>query len=221
MSEAPCVTVQEAQYQRYQAALLAGDRSTCTGIVQTMLDEGVSLKDIYLHVFQRALYHVGELWESQRISVSVEHLATAITERLLSLVQGRLLASGGGHGKTILIACVKQEHHRIGARMIADYCELRGWRGYFSGANTSTTELLEMIKVRRPHLLGLSLGIYARLPDLLTTLDAVRQAYPDLPVVIGGQAFRWGNLDVLQSYAHVSYCASLEELEQKMELYER
>jgi methanogenic corrinoid protein MtbC1 len=221
MSEAPGLTVQEAQYQRYQAALLAGDRSTCTDIVQTLLDQGVGLKDIYTHLLQRALYHVGELWENQRISVAVEHLATAITERLLNLIQGRLPTNSVRQGKTIIVACVKQEHHRIGARMIADYCELRGWRSHFSGSNTSVPDLLGLIDAHRPHLLGLSLGIYARLPDLLATLDAVSQRYPDLPVVIGGQAFRWGSLDFLDRYPQASYCASLEELEVKMELYEQ
>jgi len=82
----------ELVYEEYLAALLAGDRARCTALVEELLAAGVGLKDLYVHLFQRALYRVGELWERQRVSVAVEHLATAITERLLTLVQARLFS---------------------------------------------------------------------------------------------------------------------------------
>jgi methanogenic corrinoid protein MtbC1 len=58
--------------------------------VQELLAGGFGLKVLYVQVFQRAMYRVGELWEHQRISVAVEHLATAIVERMLALVQAQV-----------------------------------------------------------------------------------------------------------------------------------
>lgn len=213
--------IDEILYQRYLTALLAGDRAECAAIVQDVVAAGVGLKDLYVDLFQRALYEVGELWERQRISVAVEHLATAITERMLTLVQSRVLSGGPVRDRRIIIACVADEFHQLGGRMIADFCELHGWRGYFLGANVSLPALLHLIDERRPTLLGLSLTLSFNLPALLATLDAVTVRNPDLPIVVGGQAFRWGGLATLERYPMVSYIGSLDELERRMLTYEQ
>jgi methanogenic corrinoid protein MtbC1 len=207
-------------YQRYLAALLAGERAECTRIVQDLVAAGVGLKELYVQLFQRALYQVGELWEHQRISVAVEHLATAVTERMLTLVQTQAF-SGPPRDRTIIVACVADEYHQLGGRMIADFCELRGWRGHFLGANTPLPDLLTLIGERRPNLLGLSLSIYFNLPALLRALDAVTGRYPDLPVLVGGQAFSWGGLAAVQGYPNVSHIASLAELEERLLAHEQ
>ena len=206
-------------YEEYLAALLAGDRARCVAIVQELLAAGVGLKELYVDLFQRALYEVGELWERQRISVAVEHLATAITERLLALVQPQVF-SGASRERSIVIACVGNEYHQVGGRMVADLCELQGWRGYFLGADTPLPDLLRSIGERRPTLLGLSLSIYGNLPALLDALDAVTAAHPDLPILVGGQAFRWGGVTDVQGYPNVSYIASLDELKKRMLTHE-
>lgn len=208
-------TIDETTYEQYLAALLAGKRDECSRIVQELLAAGTELKDLYVRLFQRSQYQVGELWEHQRISVAVEHLCTAITERMLTLVQGQVF-SRPARDRTIIISCVADEYHQLGGRMIADFCELRGWRGYFLGANTPLADLLQLIEERRPDLLGLSLSIYFNLPALLNALDAVTGKYPDLPILVGGQAFRWGAEAALKPYPQASYIASLDELERRM-----
>jgi methanogenic corrinoid protein MtbC1 len=212
--------ITEATYQHYLDALLAGNRRECTKIVLDLVTAGTGLKSVYTELFQRALYQIGELWERQRISVAVEHLSTAITERMLTLLQAQLF-SRPAIDRTIIIACVADEYHQLGGRMIADFCELRGWRGYFLGANTPLPDLLQLIEDRRADLLGLSLSIYFNLPALLNALDAVTEKYPDLPILVGGQAFRWGALEALKPYSNVTYIASLDELEQRMSVHEK
>ncbi|PKO31255.1 MAG: cobalamin-binding protein [Betaproteobacteria bacterium HGW-Betaproteobacteria-7] len=208
-------TIDETTYEAYLAALLAGKRSECAEIVQQLLSAGTSLKALYTDLFQRSLYQVGELWEKQRISVAVEHLCTAITERMLTLVQAQMF-SGPARDQSIVIACVADEYHQLGARMVADFCEIHGWRGYFLGANTPLERLQRLIDERQPNLLGLSLAIYFNLPALLKALDAVSKNYPDLPILVGGQAFRWGAESAVKAYPKVSYMASLNQLEQRM-----
>ena len=205
--------IDEAQYERYLAALLAGERAGCARVVEELLGTGTGLKELYVHLLQRALYQTGELWESQRISVAVEHLATAITEHMLAVVQARTFG-GPARGQSIIIACVADEFHQLGGRMIADFCEFCGWRGHFLGANTPLPDLLQLIETRRPALLGLSLSLYFNLSSLLDALAAVTLAYPALPVVVGGQAFRWGGLAAVRHYPNVTHIASLDELEQ-------
>lgn len=205
-------------YDAYLAALLTGDRAGCTNIVQELNSADILLKDLYLNLFQRSLYRTGELWEHHKVSVSVEHLATAITERLLTLVEPKIF-SGQYRDQSVIVACVADEYHQLGARMVADLFELHGWRGYFLGANTPVQDLLTMIEQKKPVLIALSLSIYSNLPALIKALDAIRAKYPDLPILVGGQAFRWGGTDLLKQYRNVTYISSIDQLEQEMEKY--
>lgn len=218
MTAVECHSFGENAYESYLAALLRGDRAECACIVQELLAQGVPVKDLYHHLFQRALYRVGELWENQEISVAVEHLATAITERMLTLVQPAVFA-GPPRNRRIIVACVGNEFHQIGARMIADLCELSGWRGDFLGADTSISRLLKHIEDRKPSLLGLSLALATTFPSLIETIDAVAAAYPRLPIVAGGQAFRYGALGALETRPAVRYLRSFEDLEAVMATY--
>ena len=92
--------------------------------------------------------------------------------------------------------------------------------GYFLGANTPVNDLLQLIADRKPDLVGLSLSIYSHVAPLLQAMDTVRRAYPDLPLLVGGQAFRWGGQDLVRRYPAVSYVASVEELERIVTDYE-
>lgn len=210
--------VTDQMYETYLSALLAGDRSGCTTIVNELISTDIPIQDLYLNLFQRSLYRIGELWEHHLVSVTVEHLATAITERLLTLVEPNVF-SGQYRDHSVIIACVADEYHQLGARMVADLFELHGWRGFFLGANTPVQDLLTIIDQKNPDLIALSLSIYFNVPSLVKSLDLVTEAHPDLPILVGGQAFRWGGTEVLSRYINVTYIASIAELEQKMEEY--
>jgi MerR family transcriptional regulator, light-induced transcriptional regulator len=214
--------ITEAIYEQYLAALLQGDRPGCSRIVQDRNSAGAEVKDLYLNLFQRSLYQVGDLWEQHRISVAVEHLATAITERVMTIVQPQLF-SGAVRERSIIVACVADEYHQLGARMVADLAELHGWRGLLLGANTPLEGLLQMIDQHKPDLLGLSLSVLSNLPGLVRALDAVSGSFPGLPVMVGGQAFcpRWGGTALLRGYPAVRPVVTLDELERELSSDER
>ena len=210
--------VSEEVYQRYVAALVSGDRRTCTAVVEDLQNNKIDMKDIFLNLFQRSLYEVGNLWEHHQISVAVEHLASAITERLITLVEPGVFM-GPHQDHSAVIACVADEFHQLGGRMVADIFEIHGWKSHFLGANTPHGDLISMIDHTKPDLVALSLSVYFNLPSLLVTLAEITEKNPHLPVLVGGQAFRWGGTDALSRYQPVRYVSSLDELEQVLESY--
>lgn len=205
--------INEDLFQYYLESLMDGDRQQCKLIVEDLLRSDMDVKDLYAQLFQASLYKVGELWERNAISVATEHLATAITEWLMTLAYPRIF--GAEHtGKKAVIACVAGEYHQIGAKMVADTFEMNGWEGYFLGANTPTDELMRFIDEKNPDILGLSLSISAHMSSLLALVDTISSIHPDLSVVAGGQAFRWGGTDTLKDVPHVTYMSLLSELEE-------
>lgn len=202
----------EKQYSLYLNALLQGNSRQCSEIVAELLAENVAMPLLYTNLFQRSLYQVGELWECNRISVAVEHLATAITERMLAIVYPQLLAGVEPNSRRAIITCSVNEYHQIGARMVADIMETRGWDVSFLGANTPSEDLLSMISAQSPEFLGLSLSIPANLDPLYRLIEIVRAEYPLLDIFVGGQAFRWEGTDIGKKFTNVEYVSSLQNL---------
>jgi methanogenic corrinoid protein MtbC1 len=191
--------------------LIKGAKNECVAIFDEVLKNNIPVEIIYTQLFQPSLYQVGEYWEMNKISVATEHMATAITENLMIKLQPQLFSTER-IGKKAVIACVANEYHQVGAKMIADIFEMNGWDGYFIGANTPVTELIRFLKSKNPDLLGLSLSIYYNLPELKNTIAIIRQHFPDLPILVGGQAFRWGGTEITEQFSNVACLSGIETL---------
>jgi methanogenic corrinoid protein MtbC1 len=198
-------------YEAFFTNLIKGAKSDCNKIVEKLINQGITVDQIYTQLFQRALYQVGTYWEENKISVATEHMATALTESLMIRLQPHLFSTERTGHKTV-IACVAKEYHQVGAKMIADIFEMNGWDGYFVGANTPTSDLLQFIDEQKPDLIGLSLSLYFNLPELSKTIDMIRNSFSNIPILVGGQAFRWGGVEVAEAKNNVTYISGIDTL---------
>lgn len=169
--------------------LLSGNRSECSEITRKYLDINPSIEDLYEDLFRVSLYMVGTLWETNKISVATEHMATAITEGLLNELYEQNI-SQKRHSKSVVLACVENEKHQVGIKMVGDIFEKNGWETFFLGAGLPTGELIRYINQSNPTMLAVSLSVYFNFPNLLKMLTALRSAFPDLPIIVGGQAIK-------------------------------
>ena len=204
--------IENELYQTYLASLLRGDKEECLNIVITLLQDKIEIRQLYTDLFQKSMYRVGELWERNEISVAREHLATTITENMLSITYPHL-CTGLQSEKKAIISCTANEYHQLGGKMVADIFELHGWDAYFLGANTPVNELLKFIDEIQPDLIGLSLAVYFNVPALKATLEAIQAHFKNLDILVGGQAFVWGGTGVLKNYPGTNYLESLAQLE--------
>ncbi len=203
----------EDAYHCYLDGLLAGDRKRCKVVVEGWLESNPDLRVLYEGLFQRSLYEVGSLWEHSRVSVATEHLATAITESMLALVYPRLL-SQNHIAKSALVTCAANEYHQIGAKMTADIFEMHGWRCWFLGANTPASDLVEFIGEKHPDVVALSLSLYFNQDALFSMVKTIREAFPTVPMLLGGQGFLAGGSVRFEGIEAVRYLSSLAKLEE-------
>ena len=202
----------ESAYQRYLDGLLTNDRRKCRLTFEQWLAANDELRTLYEELVRRSLYEVGDLWEKGKISVATEHMATAINESLLNLTYPRLFAQPR-NGKSAVVTCMTNEYHQIGAKMVADIFELHGWRGYFLGANTPVKDVKSLIAEKRPDVIALSAAVAFSLDSLFRSATDIRATFPDVPILVGGQAFRWGGRERLEHVSGVSCLMTLAELE--------
>ena len=202
----------EEAYRRYLEGLLTNNRQQCRVCFEQWLAATPELRTLYEDLVRRSLYEVGDLWERGRISVATEHLATAISEGLLNLTYPRLFARPR-LGKSAVVTCVANEYHQIGGKMVADLFELNGWRGYFLGANTPVRDVQALIAEKQPDVVALSVASAFSLDALISGAGEIRAAFPKVPILVGGQAFRWGGRERVERLPGVRCLLTLSELE--------
>ncbi|GAB4217257.1 MAG: hypothetical protein OHK0022_59310 [Roseiflexaceae bacterium] len=177
-------------YQEYLEALRRGDRRSAQVVVRAAMARGADIRDLYLHVFQPALYEVGRLWESNQFTVAQEHLATAITQSIMAQLAGELLAPAP-LGRTMLATCIGGEHHEIGIRMVSDFFELEGWNVVYLGANVPIADVVQMVATQRADLLAISVTLNSHVTRARDLIAAVRAspAGARCRIMAGGQPF--------------------------------
>lgn len=198
-----------ASEKEFLDSLIYGDRAMCLDYAQKYLKHNSSIIELYEDVFKKSLYEVGELWELNKISVASEHLSSAIIESILNEYYAEITAVKK-NDKTVVIACVEDEYHQIGAKMINDIFELNGWNSFFLGANTPSNELISFLKNIKPELLAISVSLYFHIPKLEMMIQQIRKELPELVVLVGGQAFSNGGSEVLLKYDQVIYQPDLK-----------
>lgn len=173
----------------FEQALLAGERSAATAIIERCIAAGRGLVDAELHIIQPALYRIGRRWQNNEISVAQEHLATAIAQSVmtLGLMKSEMPQPGG---RRVLLACVEGNHHAVGLQMVADAFQLSGWEAQYLGANVPLAALVRQVSSWQPHLVGLSVSFAHQLAVVRRAIASLQETLGDRcpPVIIGGLA---------------------------------
>jgi methanogenic corrinoid protein MtbC1 len=172
-----------------QAQLRGNRREALRVIVEEGLQRGLSCQAVH-EVIQRAQQEIGRLWLEDRITIAEEHMATAISQVVLSHVYQHA-AAAPSNGKQVVVACVEGELHDFPARLVGDALDLAGFEVRFLGANVPTVHLLQMLSEQQPSLLVLSVTMTFNLPALREVVARVREQHPGLLIAVGGGACSW------------------------------
>ncbi len=186
---APAPPTPWAEATSFEAALLAGSQLEALAVVNRCIENGRSLIDVELHVVQPSLYHIGEEWQANRVSVAKEHMATAIAVSVMTMGLLRSLPSEA-IDRRVLLACVAGNNHCVGLRMVADAFQLSGWDVQYLGADVPTASIIRQAEEWEAHLVGLSVAFAQQVPvakEIVAQL-AERFGRSRPAVIIGGLA---------------------------------
>jgi methanogenic corrinoid protein MtbC1 len=177
--------------QNYLSLLLRAERHAAARLVLDSVDDGVSPKDIYLHVFQRTQREIGRLWQMNKISVAHEHYCTASTQFIMSQLYPRIFRTERV-GRTMVATSVAGELHELGVRMVADFFEMEGWDTYYLGANAPAASIVQAVIERKAELLGISASMtfHLRAVENLITLARKTEGWGDTKIMVGGYPFQ-------------------------------
>lgn len=178
----------EGDYQIFFKKLLDGDRKSCSAMAIELLEKGVSLSELYINFFQRALVEIGEMWQKNKISVAKEHLCTAIIQSIMMLLYN-YVKSESPNGGRVLIACIGKELHEVGARMVSDFFEIDGWEVTYLGANVPGRDIIRTVEEIKPHVLGISCTMTNHIEAVKDLIVSARDIKENAIIAVGGYCF--------------------------------
>jgi methanogenic corrinoid protein MtbC1 len=179
----------EEACKRYAKAATQGNEATCTEIIEQALRERLNLLEIYQDVLLPAMITIGTWYRVEAIDTAQEHMASAITERMMSRVVQHSVPARR-LGLTALLGCGPNSWHTIGLRMVADYLHLSGWHTLFLGANMPNKCFINAVEQHHPDLVLVSCvaseGLEGGL-ELTRSLSAKRTFKNQFILGVGGQ----------------------------------
>ena len=131
------------------------------------------------------LRSVGDAWHAGRLSVSQEHLATALVQRVVT--QTAPPVSESIQNPTLVVATLAGERHSSGALMAATTAASAGWHVVYLGADLPAREIADAAMQTGAMAVGISVvfaentsAVVAKLRELTTLIP------PEISFLIGG-----------------------------------
>ncbi len=174
--------------------ILEGNLKKCLETGRKIVKKAEDIERLYLSLLQPVLYKVGELWESNEISVAHEHLASSIVSRVMSSVYNGMESPDEQKGVAVITAS-PNEYHEIGAWMLSDLLELSGWKVYYLGANMPSEDFPELLKEVKPDIICISVSMSFNIERVIKLIQNIRSedALKDVFIMVGGRAFSFSH----------------------------
>lgn len=190
--EAADAPADSAVVSRLVSILLTGDLPGARTFLRQEMGRDASMEALFADLIQPALYEIGRRWELGRITAAQEHLASALVARLLASLDDDSTPSPGG--PVVVVTTAPTETHEFGALMVADLLRKAGWDVRFLGSQLPVDEIVHFLRMVKPDLMACSVTLEIHLPSLRDLTDTLEDDADlrDLPVLVGGQAFRSG-----------------------------
>jgi methanogenic corrinoid protein MtbC1 len=172
---------------RYVEATLAGRHNDAAKLVLDAVGSGTSVSEIYSAVLWPALVEIGWMWHQGEISVADEHVASATTQMVMSMLRPHFKAAPV-KGRRLVATAIRGELHALGLRMVADHFEMDGWDSIYLGANTPNEDVIRSLGDHDADLLAVSVTSMLHLRDVGELIAAVRDdaATSRVKIIVGG-----------------------------------
>ncbi|MDX9691196.1 MAG: cobalamin B12-binding domain-containing protein [Acholeplasmataceae bacterium] len=178
---------------------------------QLLAEKKMTIESLYLDLLAPSLTHFECMSDDEEVCIWKEHFRTSIIRTILEtsyIFILERLKDVKKIDKKIVVLTPAFEYHEIGAIMNTHFLLLEGFDANYIGANTPKSEILSAIRAYQPDYVALSVTNPYNLVITKQTTDEIRRFFPEVKIIIGGQAF------VSQHALHtLSYDFLLQNLE--------
>lgn len=177
------------ELDRLRAAILEAVKAVDAARLREVLDEAfarVSPEVALQGVLEPAARQIGDLWADGRCSVAGEHLASeAFAHRLRQLTDA---AQAGSARPAVLTACLPEERHELGLRIVGYQLARQGFRVVHLGAALPLEDLDRACEAVRPRAAVVSVTLKRHYEASREALgEIIRRRAGRVRWIVGGQ----------------------------------
>jgi methanogenic corrinoid protein MtbC1 len=154
------------------------------------VEAGLSVAELYAHVFVPVEVEVGRLWHAGDLSIAEEHYVTGAIQGLMSrLASSRTAAPRDG--RTVVVCAVGGDAHDMAVRMLGDFFRWDGWRVRSLGSATPAPDVVQAVADAGAQVVALSATMISHVGAVIATVRALRadERTRDVRVLVGGPPF--------------------------------
>ncbi|PXW91517.1 methanogenic corrinoid protein MtbC1 [Streptohalobacillus salinus] len=196
----------------YQKALLSGQTKEAYAIIQGAFEEERSLIDVYT-VIADAMYGIGDLWETNEISIAQEHAATAITQFVLTQISAQSMQHFNPSSKKAAVFSIESNTHYLGIQMIKNLFNVHNILTYDFGPNVPNKDIVEQISALDIDYVAYSVTMASHLEKAIDLSEQLEEIdVVDRPIIfVGGFVFR-NNEQLLEDIYYDYYFESISQM---------
>lgn len=168
---------------------LGHDAALSAAYVEAIRARGVALEVVYTELLAPAARRLGELWEADlcdftQVTIGLWRLQQVMYD--LSPLFQRDAQRSDVRRKAMLVPCPGSQH-TLGVFMVAEFFRKAGW-DVWGEPRVTASGLVHEVRTTWFDVVGFSIGAEYQLPDLASTIAAVRRAScnPSLGIMVGG-----------------------------------
>ena len=175
---------------RYVDAVLDGNpRGAMKLVLDAVASGALDSRSACVDVLVPAQREIGLQWHLGRLGIAEEHLGTATTQRLLTLLAAAT-ERPTDNGRKAIVAGVAGDPHDMGVRLLADFLDMAGWTSICLGGDVPPGEIARATGRYDADLLALSATLGRHVDRVRDTVTATRAVAGDKPkILVGGHAF--------------------------------
>lgn len=183
---APAESALTSEQSQFLALLLKRERRNAAELAVNLLGRSATPLQICERMILPVMTEVGRRWQLNRLGVTEEHAATDISRYVISRLFDAA-ACDAPSGRRALVTCAPGEEHELGAHVMGNVLESRGWQVYLIGHNAPEKEILRADAQTKPLAVLISVSLVVNLPAALHLVDALKAANGQNHIVVGGR----------------------------------
>ena len=182
-------TASEKTGQKLYKKIIEGDIQGSSNIFEEYVKIFKTV-DFFDKILKPVMSKVGSDWESGKISVGTEHVASNIAQ---TLVKGIFEQVNVRIKKKKILICVPiGEEHHLGCDVLETYLSMNGFKVFNLGTSIPTESILDFIEQNNPDLVLLSITIDDNLKSGQRLVRKISKE-SNVPILVGGLAVQGKN----------------------------
>ncbi|MGC9574896.1 MAG: cobalamin B12-binding domain-containing protein [Desulfobacterota bacterium U4-17] len=174
--------------EAYATALLSPKSDKAIGLVQEVLDRGVSASDVLSKALIPAMGLVGQKFQTGQIYIPEMMIAARNMAATVNHFKDRLVTSRGQARGKVVIGTVKGDLHDIGKNLVCMMLEGQGFEVMDLGVSVDPQKFVETVKKEQPQIVAMSALLTTTMIEMKNVIQALEAAglRHKVKVIVGG-----------------------------------